>query len=179
MRRAVRELTGQLEEHYTTEVAEYKHDLQKALNGLELEPEWLKLADEQRTHIADRLQMDFPEQIDGQNPVRSLQVILTRRLALTALVEDLRRQIQQSVPHEAESTNGLAGTYSVENAREAERVNTTTGEYSVETAIDPAEFVTEVVIENSEQLDSWLASIRGKLLEILNLRKRIRIKGQT
>ncbi|WP_223278078.1 BREX system P-loop protein BrxC [Nostoc sp. 'Peltigera membranacea cyanobiont' 232] len=177
LRRAVRELTGQLEEHYTTEVTEYKHDLQKALNRLELEPEWVKLADEQRTHIADRLQMDFPEQIDGQNPVRSLQVILTRRLGLTGLVEDLRRQIQQSVPHEAESTNGLAGSYSVGNVGETKRVNTTTGEYSAETAIDTAEFVMPVDIENSEQLDTWLASIREKLLEILNLRKHIRIKG--
>ena len=144
---------------------------------MELEPEWVKLADEQRTHIADRLQMDVAEQIDEQNPVRSLQVILTRRLGLTGVVENLRRQIQQSVPHEAESTNGLGGTYSGENVPDAEKVKITTGEYTVEKEIDTAEFVMPVDIENSEQLDTWLASIREKLLEILNLRKRIRIKG--
>ncbi len=158
LRRVLREIKERASTLYKAERDEYERDLKDALNKLELEPEWPKLQDEQRAKIAQQLQLDVSENLDQENLVRSLQTVLVRRSTVSGRVEELQRQMKNWVPPQP-------------------LVTETGGDYVLEEEVDASTLMTSAVIQSSDELDTWLASIRGKLLDLLKERKRIRIRG--
>jgi hypothetical protein len=163
LRGVVRSAVDRTEKRYAIDRAAYEDDLKKALNGLEAEPDWAKLLDEDREEIAAKLACDLPETAENGDPVRLLQTLLVRRRTLPGLIEDLKSEIKRRRPSEPEPEPepGEGG-----------------GETSVEEIVEADTLVPAAVIASAADLDSWLAGIREKLAGLLKSNKRIRIKGR-
>jgi hypothetical protein len=160
LRGVVRSAVDRTEKRYTVDRAAYEDDLKKALIGLETEPDWTKLLDEDREEIAAKLKCDLPQTAENGDPVRLLQTLLVRRRTLPGLIEELKAEIKRRRPAEPEPEPEEGGGSPVEEIVEADAL------------VEPA------VITTAADLDSWLAGIREKLAGLLKSNKRIRIKGR-
>jgi hypothetical protein len=158
LRGVVRSAVDRTEKRYAVDRFAYEDDLKKALTGLETEPDWAKLLDEDREEIAARLTCDLPLTANGDS-FRLLQTMLVRRRTLSGLIEDLKAEIKRRLPAEPEPMPGEGDEPLIEEIVEAD------------TLVEP------VVIASAADLDSWLAGIREKLAGLLKSNKRIRIKG--
>lgn len=161
LRDLVRGAVDRAEQRYADKRTAYEESLKKALNGLEADPDWTKLIDEDREGIAAKLTCDMPETAQDGDPVRLLQTLLVRKRTLPVLVEELRGEVKHKIP--AESKPG-----------EIEEKPDAFGEE----VLDADALVQPVVIATPEDLESWLASLREKLTDLLKSNKRIRIKGR-
>lgn len=61
LKSVIRGAVGRAENRYADEPAAYEESLKKALGGLEAEPDWARLPDEDREEIAARLTCDMPD----------------------------------------------------------------------------------------------------------------------
>jgi hypothetical protein len=161
LRGVVRSAVDRTEKRYAIDRAAYEDDLKRALVGLEAEPDWAKLLDEDREEIAVKLACDLPETAENGDPVRLLQTLLVRKRTLPGLIEDLKAEIKRRRPSEAEPEPGEAGA-----------------EPPVEEVVEADTLVPATVIASAAELDSWLTGIREKLAGLLKSNKRIRIKGR-
>jgi hypothetical protein len=157
LRSVVRSATARAEKKYTIDLAVYEENLKKALTELEAETDWAKLFDEDRGEIAAKLTCDLPETAKNGDPVRLLQTLLVRKRTLPGLIEDLKTEIKRRRPPEP-----VGGS----------------GEPASEEVVEADTLMQPVLIATTEELDSWLASIREKLADLLKTNKRIRIKGR-
>ena len=162
LRGVVRSAVDRTEKRYTVDRAAYEDDLKKALTGLETEPDWTKLLDEDREEIAAKLTCDLPPTAENGDPVRLLQTLLVRRRTLPGLIEELKAEIKRRRPAEPEP----------------EPEPEEGGEPPVEEIVEADALVEPAVITTAADLDSWLAGIREKLAGLLKSNKRIRIKGR-
>ncbi|HOD08634.1 MAG TPA: BREX system P-loop protein BrxC [Myxococcota bacterium] len=162
LRGVIRSAVDRTEKRYTVDRAAYEDDLKKALTGLETEPDWTKLLDEDREEIAAKLTCDLPPTVGNGDPVRLLQTLLVRRRTLPGLIEELKAEIKRRRPAEPEPEP------SPEEG----------GEPPVEEIVEADALVEPAVITTAADLDSWLAGIREKLAGLLKSNKRIRIKGR-
>jgi hypothetical protein len=149
------------EKRYTVDRAAYEDDLKKALTGLETEPDWAKLLDEDREEIATKLTCDLPPTAGNGDPVRLLQTLLVRRRTLPGLIEELKAEIKRRRPAEPEPLE----------VKERD-------EGYGEEVLDLGDLLQPIVLSTPADLDSWLAGIREKLAGLLKSNKRIRIKGR-
>ena len=161
LRSVVRGAVERTEKRYVDERAVYEESLRKARTGLEADPDWTKIADEDREEIAIKLNCDMPETAENGNPIRLLQILLVRKGTLPGLIEDLREELKRRIPPEPEPSE----------VRES-------GDGYEEEVLDADALVEPTVIATVEDLDSWLAVLRKKLEAFLGLNKRIRIKGR-
>lgn len=162
LRSVIRSAMDRTEKRYTVDRAAYEDDLKKALTGLETEPDWTKLLDEDREEIAAKLTCDLPPTAGNGDPVRLLQTLLVRRRTLPGLIEELKAEIKRRRPAEPEPEPSPEGG----------------GEPPVEEIVEADALVEPAVITTAADLDSWLAGIREKLAGLLKSNKRIRIKGR-
>jgi hypothetical protein len=137
--------------------------LKKALNDLEADPDWAKLLDEDREEIATKLSCDMPETAEDGDPVTQLQTLLVRKRTLAGLIADLREEVKKRRAAEPEPEPVPGERESVEPAEEE--------------VVEADDLVQTTVIASSAELESWLASLRKKLTDLLKSNKRIRIKG--
>jgi len=165
LRGLVRSVLDRTEEKYMINLTDYEDDLKKAKTGLEAEVDWAKLLDEDREEIAAKLICELPETTENGDPVRLLQTLLVRRRTLSGLIEDLKTEIKRRQPAEPEPPlepeDGEAG----EKPADEEVIE-------VDALVQPA------LIASTADLDSWLASIREKLADILNKQKIVRISNK-
>jgi len=162
LRGVVRSAVDRTEKRYAVDRAAYEDDLKKALTGLETEPDWTKLLDEDREEIAAKLTCDLPPTAGNGDPVRLLQTLLVRRRTLPGLIEELKAEIKRRRPAEPEP----------------EPEPEEGGGSPVEEIVEADALVEPAVITTAADLDSWLAGIREKLAGLLKSNKRIRIKGR-
>jgi hypothetical protein len=162
LRGVVRSILDRTRKIYAVDRATYEDALKKTLTGLETEPDWAKLLDEDREEIAARIKCDIPPTAENDDPVRLLQTLLVRRRTLPGLIEDLKAEIKRRRPVEPKLEP---------RAEEGGR------EPSVEEIVEADALLEPAVIASVEDLDSWLAGIREKLAGLLKSNKRIRIKG--
>lgn len=144
---------------YEEEYASYRNDLKVAVTRMESDPYWTKLLDEDREEIAARLTCDMPESVEAGDPFELLKKILVRKNTLPGLMQELQAEVKRRLPQKP-SSNGEEGP---EESEELIEVNT---------------LVQPTIIATTEDLDSWLASIRDRLLDLLKSNKRIRIIGR-
>lgn len=161
LRGVVRSAVDRTEKRYAVDRAAYEEDLKKALTGLETEPDWTKLLDEDRGEIAAKLTCDLPPTAENGDPVRLLQTLLVRRRTLPGLIEELKAEIKRRRPAEPEPPE----------VKERD-------EGYGEEVLDPGDLLQPIVLSTPADLDSWLAGIREKLAGLLKSNKRIRIKGR-
>jgi len=163
LRGVVRSAIDRIEKRYIADYSAHVDDLKKALVGLESEPGWSKLLDEDREEIAARLVCDLPPAAKNGDPVRLLQTLLVRRRTLPGLIEDLKTEIKRRRPAEPESGPGTGegGGQLVEEIVE------------VDTLVDP------VVIASAGDLDSWLDGIRSSIMSLLQTGKKVIIKRRS
>jgi len=161
LRGVVRSAVDRTEKRYAVDRAAYEDDLKKALTGLETEPDWTKLLDEDREEIAAKLTCDLPPTVGNGDPVRLLQTLLVRRRTLPGLIEELKAEIKRRRPAEPEQPE-------VKESKQG---------YGEE-VFDPGDLLQPIVLSTPADLDSWLAGIREKLAGLLKSNKRIRIKGR-
>ncbi len=164
LRGVVRGAVERAEKRYADERAAYEESLKKALNSLEADPDWTKLLDEDREEIAAKLTCDMPNTAKDGDPVRLLQTLLVRKRTLPGLIEELRDEIKRRRPSEPEPQP---------DSGDAEG-----GEQFAEEVVEADALVESTVIADYDELDSWLASLRKKLTDLLKSNKRIRIKGR-
>ena len=160
LRRVVRSAVDRTEKKYAVDRSGYEEDLKRAVNGIETEPDWAKLLDEDREEIAAKLACDLPPTAENGDPVRLLQILLVRWRTLPGLIEDLKSEIKRRRPADPEEPE----------IREKD-------ENYGEEVLDPGDLIQPIVISTPADLDSWLAGIREKLAGLLKTSKRIRIKG--
>lgn len=160
LRGVVRKAIKRTEKRYADERTVYEESLKKALGGLEADPDWAKLLDEDREEIAAKLSCDMPETAEDGDPVTLLQTLLVRKRTLAGLIADLREEVKRRRLAEPEPGEGEGGEPTEEKVVEADALMQTT------------------VIASSAELESWLASLREKLTGLLKSNKRIRIKGR-
>ena len=162
LRGIVRTVGDRAENRYADERTAYEESLKKVLIDLEADLDWAKLLDEDREEIATKLTCDMPETAENTNPVTLLQTLLVRKQTLTQLVVGLQKEVQQRLPAdphpEADDSEG--------------------GDPVMEEVVDVDILVQTTVIASSDELESWLASLRDKLVGLLNSNKQIRIKGR-
>lgn len=163
LRGVIRETKARAEKRYANERTAYEEDLKKALNGLEAEPDWVRLLDDDREEIAAKLSRYLPASAENGDPVRLLQTLLVRKKTLSGVVEDLRAEIKRRRPAmpEPEPEPGEDNS-----------------EQAGEKIVEADDLVQPIVIATADELDSWLAAIREKLAGLLKSNKRIRIKGR-
>ena len=164
LRGVVRGAVERAEKRYADERTVYEESLKKALNGLEADPDWTKLLDEDREEIAAKLTCDMPETARDGDPVRLLQTLLVRKRTLPGLIEELRDEVKRRRPSEPEPQPDAGGAEG--------------GEQVAEEVVEADTLVESTVIATPDELDSWLASLRKKLTDLLKSNKRIRIKGR-
>ena len=162
LRGVVRSAVDRTEKRYAVDRAAYEDDLKKALTGLETEPDWTKLLDEDREEIAAKLTCDLPPTAENGDHVRQLQTQMERRQPQPRKIEELKAEIKRSRPAEPEP----------------EPSSEEGGEPPVEEIVEADALVEPAVITTAADLDSWLAGIREKLAGLLKSNKRIRIKGR-
>jgi len=160
LRGVVRSAVDRTEKRYAVDCAAYEDDLKKALSGLETEPDWAKLLDEDRGEIAAKLACDLPPTAGNGDPVRLLQTLLVRWRTLPGLIEELKAEIKRRRPAEPEPEPepGKEGT-----------------EPPVEEIVEADALVEPAVIATPADLDAWLAGIREKLVGLLKAGKRIKL----
>jgi len=158
LRGVVRAVMDRAEKRYEIERAGYEEDLKKALTGLEAEPGWAKLLDEDQGEIAGKLACALPPTAENTDAIRLLQTLLVRKNTLPRLVEELKAEIQRRRPPDGFDSSG--------EFREV-----------YEQIVEAAALVPPVVIASTEDLESWLATIREKLADLLKAGKRIKITG--
>jgi hypothetical protein len=164
LRGVVRAAVDRAEIRYADERVAYEESLKKALNDLEADPDWAKLLDEDREEIAAKLTCDMPETAKDGDPVTLLQTLLVRKRTLAGLIAELRDEVQRRRPAEPEP--------------EPEPGEGEGGEPAEEEIVEAGTLLQTTVISSSDDLDSWLASLRDKLAGLLKSNKRIRIKGR-
>jgi hypothetical protein len=142
---------------YEEEYAAYEDDLKDALIRLESHPDWPGLLDEDREEIAVKLSCDLPESADAGDPIELLKTLLVRRTTLLSLIEELRAEVRKRLPG-PEPGDG-------DETEDIEIVE-------VDTLVRP------VSISTIEELESFVASIRDRLVGILKSNKRIRIRAK-
>jgi hypothetical protein len=163
LREVVRGVVDRAESRYADERTTYEESLKKALNDLEADPDWTKLLDEDREEIATKLSCDMPETAEDGDPVTQLQTLLVRKRTLAGLIADLREEVKKRRAAEPEPEPVPGERESVEPAEEE--------------VVEADDLVQTTVIASSAELESWLASLRKKLTDLLKSNKRIRIKG--
>lgn len=162
LRSVIRVALDRAESRYTDERAAYEDDLKKALTGLEADPDWTRLLDEDREAIAARLSCDLPQTTGDSDPVRLLQTLLVRKRTLPGLIEELRGEIKRKRPAGPELGPG-----------EIQEKTEPFGEEVVE----PGDLLQPALIATSAELSPWLDAIRAKIEGLLRSGKRVRIKG--
>ncbi|AGG07403.1 hypothetical protein B1772_01270 [Dehalococcoides mccartyi] len=161
LRSVIRATLDRTENRYASDLAAYRDDLNKALTSLEAEPDWIRLLDEDRADIAAKLACDLPPTIENGDCVRQFQTLLVRKRTLPGLIDDLKTEIKRRQPAEPEP----------EPAKKNKKS-------PVEEIVEAGSLMQPAVIASAEELDSWLAGIREKLVALLKSNKRIRIKGR-
>jgi hypothetical protein len=161
LRGIVRRAIERAEKLYKVELTAYEKSLKKALNRLEADPDWTKLLDEDREEIAAKLTCDMPESSKNDDAVMLLKTLMVRKKTLAGLVEDLRKEVIRKIPQEPKDTK----------TKEERKP------YDEEVLYVDS-LIQATVIYTEEELESWLASIRDKLADLLKTNKRIRIKGR-
>jgi hypothetical protein len=164
LRGVVRGTVERAEQRYADKRAAYEKSLKKALNGLEADPDWTKLFDEDREEIAAKLTCDMPETAQDGDPIRLLQTLLVRKRTLPGLIEELQDEVKRRRPAEPEP--------------QPEPGDGEGGEPVEEEVVEADDLVQSMIIADFDELDSWLASLRDKLAGFLKSNKRIRIKGR-
>lgn len=144
---------------YEEGYALYEENLQAAVARLESDPYWTKLLDEDREEIAVKLSCEMPESAEAGDPLELLKKILVRKNTLPGLMQELQAEVKRRLPQKP----GFDGEGGTEESEELIEVNA---------------LVHPVTIATAEDVDSWLASIRDKLLDLLKSNKRIRIIGR-
>jgi len=164
LRGVMRRTVERAEQRYADKRAAYEKSLKKALNGLEADPNWTKLFDEDRKEIAAKLTCDMPETDRDGDPIRLFQTLLVRKRTLPGLIEELRDEVKRRRPvgPEPQPDPGVGEG----------------GDQVVEEVVEADALVQSMIIADFDELDSWLASLRDKLAGFLKLNKRIRIKGR-
>ena len=137
--------------------------MKKTLGGLEADPDWAKLLDEDREEIAAKLTCDMPEIAENGDPVTQLQTLLVRKGTLAGLIAELREEVKRRRPEEPDAEHEPGGEGS---------------EPAVEEVVEADALLQTTVIASADELESWLASLRDKLAGLLKSNKRIRIKGR-
>ena len=163
LRGLIRSTLSRAEKRYTVDRAAYEGDLKQALAGLETEPDWVRLLDEDREEIAARLACDLPPTAEAGDPIRLLQTLLVKRGTLQGLIEELKMEIKRRRPAEPEP----------------EQTNKERGETPDEEIVTADSLLESAVISSAADLDSWLAGIREKLAELLKSNKQVRIRGRS
>jgi hypothetical protein len=163
LRGVIRDSLDRTEKRYVVDRTSYENNLKRALGGLESEPDWSKLLDEDREEIAAKLRCDLPPTVNNGDPLRMLQTCWVRSRTLQGLIEELRTEIKRRRPQEPETQPEPSDGGSEPVAEEV---------------VEADALVQPTVITTQADLDSWLASIREKLSGLLKLKKRIRIKGR-
>jgi len=164
LRGVVRGTVERAGQRYADNRVAYEESLKKARNGLEADPDWIKLLDEDRKEIAAKLTCDMPETARDGDPIRLLQTLLVRKRTLPGLIEELRDEVKCRRPAEPEP--------------QPEPGDGEGGDQVVEEVVEADALVQSMIIADFDELDSWLASLRDKLAGFLKSNKRIRIKGR-
>ncbi len=164
LRSVIRGVVDRAQSRYADELAAYKESLKKALGGLEADPDWTRLLDEDREEIADKLTCDMPETPENKDSVTLLQTLLVRKRTLAGLIAELREEVKRRCPVEPEPEPEPGEG---EDARKSFK----------EEVFEPGDLFGTVLISLKEDLDSWLAGIRGKLTELLEAGKRVKVVG--
>ena len=152
--RTVRERTART---YRERLTAYQADLAGGRDSLEALPEWLRLTDEDRDDIAGRLVDTFaPAPPDGQG-LSGLRLLLVRHGALPGLLQELQQEVVRRAPKAGGGGDGLE---------------------PVEVAL--AEVAEPAVISTTDELETWLASVRAAVFAKLaaGLPIRITVGGQ-
>ncbi|MGB6067047.1 MAG: BREX system P-loop protein BrxC [Desulfomonilaceae bacterium] len=165
LRGVIRGAADRTKKRYADERTAYEEDLKQVLNWLEAEPDWTKLFDEDREEIAAKLACDLPATAENGEPVRLLQTLVVRKRTLPGLIEELKAEIKRRRPAEPKPDPEPGG-------------GEEPGEQVDEEVVEADALVQSAVIATVDDLDSWLASIRAKLADLLKSNKRIRIKGR-
>lgn len=168
LRGIIRGAMTRAEKRYTLELAAYVAALKKALGGLEAEPDWPKLLDEDREEIAAGLACDLPASAENGDPVRLFQTLLVRKRTLPGLIEELKAEIKRRRPSEDDGQYAGGG----DQGKRSE-VREPVGEEIVEfdTLVPPG------VIASTADLDAWLAAVREKVEGLLKAGLNIRVTG--
>ena len=134
-------------------LAVYEADLIKGRASLEASPDWLRLADDDRLEIADRLKSSFPPSPAAGEETSCLRLLLFRHNALPGLLQDLQREVTRRAPRLEPDGDGR------------EPVD-----------VDLAGIATPALITTNDDLDRWLATVRAALASALAASGPVRIR---
>ncbi len=163
LRGVIRSAVDRTEKRYALDRTAYEEDLKKSLHALEAEFDWAKLRDEDREEIAAKLRCNLPATAEKRDAIKLLQTLMVRKRTLPGLIEDLKAEIIRRRPSKPEPPPEPGGGG---------------GEPAGEEIVEADTLVQAAVIASAADLDSWLASIREKLVGLLKSNKHIRIKGR-
>ena len=127
--------------------------------GLETHPDWARLLDEDRKDIAARLK-PAAVAVDAENPVRSLRTLVVRRSTIPGLLQELLAEVERRKPAEPapKPEDGSDAEAPVEE-------------------IPASALAPPAVIRNPQDLENWLAALRGRIEGVLRENKHVRIRG--
>ena len=171
LRDAVRSLEASVRAFYRVERARLLEGRDEANRRLQARPSWVRIADEERADIEGQLTAaaaSLPE--EPLDPVGSLQRVLTRRNGLADLEERLARRAD-------ERAAALAVEYARRAAPEASpdtpptQPEDTPADADAKSA-EPVEFnnfLPTAPLTSADDVDRWLADLRSRLLERIQL----------
>lgn len=163
LRGVIRSVLDRTENRYAADRTAYEADLKKAVGGLEAEPDWSRLLDEDREEIAAKLRSDLPMTAQNGDPVRMLQTLLVRRRTLPGLVEDLRAEVKRRRPAEPVTVPEPGDSGETPPSEEV---------------VEAQDLVQPGLITTPADLENWLSALRERLAGLLQSKKRVRIKGR-
>jgi len=158
MRAIIRKTEERICNHYRHEKQRYEEEIKKFKTSLERMQGWANLTEDERADVLSQLEPNLPPEANNTNPAQSLKLGITRRQTLPTLFESLKKIVQ-----EAEKPIHVTGEGDDPDADD-ERV------------VLAGELVEPWIIENEDDINNWVETLKIKITDLLKHEKRVRIE---
>jgi hypothetical protein len=153
LRGVTRLVRGRVARVFRERLTVYDADLIQGRTDLEALPDWLRLSDDDRLEIANRLANPFPPSPAEGEEVSCLRLLLIRHNALAGLLQELEREVERRVPRVVRDGDGQEPL-----------------------DVDLVGLALPVLVTTTDDLDAWLAGIRAALANALAAGAPLRIR---
>ncbi len=159
VRGVVRASNERVRARYAAVRAQFAAELQQTLEALQNDPAWLRLSEDDRRDIASQLNINLPVASQLPEPIAELQRLLVHRNGLANLRAQLAQEIER---RQAPSTPPTA---------------TDESELAVE-RVSAKSLLPRALISSESELNTWLETLRARVLTLLRANKRVQIEDE-